>query len=111
MYDVLFQLTNDKQEKFFIFIALISLVLYFVTSSDSASAVCDNMAAGGNPEPPLWQRVYWAYTEGIVAIVILSAGGDDAGTALNILKDVAIMAGLPFCMVMLGMCFSFWDGL
>merc|ERR1712048_992194 len=68
-------------------------------------------AAGGNPEPPLWQRIYWAFTEGIVAIVILGAGGDNAADAMQILKDVAILAGLPFCIVMLGMCFSFWEGL
>jgi len=111
MFDVLVGVTTPVQERALIFLAVISLVLYFITSSDSASAVCDAMAAGGNPEPPLWQRIYWAFTEGIVAIVILSAGGDDAATALQVLKDIAILVGLPFCIVMLGMCFSFWEGL
>jgi len=111
LYDVLNQMGNEATVQFFTFVAVVTLILYFVTSSDSASAVCDAMAAGGNPEPPLWQRVYWAFTEGIVAIVILTAGGDDADKSMNILKNVSIMSGLPFCMIMLGMCYSFYRGL
>merc|ERR1712157_315037 len=45
-------------------LVLICIVLYFVTSSDSASLVVDIMAANGMEEPPLAQKIFWAFTEG-----------------------------------------------
>ena len=44
--------------------SLLSLVLYFVTSSDSGSLVIDCLASNGHPEPPRLQRLLWALTEG-----------------------------------------------
>ncbi len=82
--------------------ALILIVLFFVTSSDSGSLVVDMLASGGNPEPPKWSRVFWGLLEGAVAIALLLAGGLDA------IKIVAILIALPFSLVMIGMCVSIW---
>ena len=40
-------------------LALIGIVTYFVTSSDSASHVIDVLTANGNEEPPKLQRIFW----------------------------------------------------
>ena len=40
--------------------SILSLVLYFVTSSDSGSLVIDCLASNGHPEPPRLQRLLWA---------------------------------------------------
>ncbi len=56
-------------------IALFLIVVFFVTSSDSGSFVVDMLAEGGNLDPPVWSRVFWASMEGAVAIVLLLAGG------------------------------------
>ena len=40
--------------------SLVSLILYFVTSSDSGSLVIDCLASNGHPEPPRLQRLLWA---------------------------------------------------
>ena len=45
-------------------ISLIGILFYFVTSSDSGSLVIDCLAANGSPEPPVLQRIFWAFTEG-----------------------------------------------
>src|SRR5699024_6095130 len=37
-------------------IALILVVVFFVTSSDSGSLVVDMLASGGHPNPPTWSR-------------------------------------------------------
>jgi choline/glycine/proline betaine transport protein len=81
-------------------LAMIVIVAFFVTSSDSGSLVIDMLASGGNPDPPVAQRVFWALLEGAVAGVLLWAGG------LGALQTAAIATGLPFAAVLLLMCIS-----
>jgi choline/glycine/proline betaine transport protein len=87
--------------KLIIGIAVLLIVLFFVTSSDSASYVVDMLASGGDPNPPTWSRVFWATVEGVVAIALLLAG---AGHGLTILQNVSVVIALPFSFVMIAMC-------
>ncbi|ETX14085.1 glycine/betaine ABC transporter [Roseivivax halodurans JCM 10272] len=73
--------------------AIILIVLWFVTSSDSGSFVIDMLTAGGDPDPPKVQRIFWAISEGAVASVLLLAGG------LSALQAAAVVAGFPFAIV------------
>jgi len=75
-------------------------VLFFVTSSDSASLVIDTIASGGVGDPPVAQRIYWAVLEGVVAAALLLAGG------LGALQSVAIATAAPFCVVIILMTVS-----
>ena len=75
--------------------AIVLIVLWFVTSSDSGSYVIDMLTAGGDPDPPKIQRVFWAVSEGAVASVLLLAGG------LGALQAAAVVAGFPFAVVIL----------
>lgn len=56
-------------------VATICVVLFFVTSSDSASLVIHTIASGGKENPGAAHRVFWAVLEGVVAAVLLLAGG------------------------------------
>ena len=76
-------------------VAVIVVGLFFVTSSDSGSYVVDTLASGGHPDPPVWQRIFWASAEGAVAAVLLAVGG------LGALQSAAIGTGLPFCAVLI----------
>lgn len=87
-------------------ITVISIVLYFVTSSDSGSLVIDCLSANGSPEPPVTQRIFWALTEGACATALLKAGG---AAALTALQTVSIAAGLPYLAILLFMCVSIWE--
>ncbi|MGD9484352.1 BCCT family transporter [Streptomyces sp. TRM70308] len=88
---------------FFAGLTVLLIVMFFVTSSDSGSYVVDMLASGGDPNPPVWSRVFWACAEGAVAIALLVASG--TGTeALTTLQTAAIIIALPFSVVMLGMC-------
>ncbi|WP_199430748.1 BCCT family transporter [Qaidamihabitans albus] len=82
--------------------AIILIVLFFVTSSDSGSLVVDMLSSGGDPDPPTWSRVFWGVMEGAVAIALLLAGG------LEALRIAAILIALPFSVVMIFMCVSIW---
>ncbi|MDI6400790.1 BCCT family transporter [Balneolaceae bacterium ANBcel3] len=85
--------------------ATVVIITFFVTSSDSGSLVIDMLASGGNPNPPVAQRVFWAFSEGAVAAVLLLAGG------LAALQTASITTGLPFTVILLFMCYSLLKGL
>jgi choline/glycine/proline betaine transport protein len=85
------------------FLAAAVVAIFFVTSSDSASFVVDMLTSGGHPNPPRWQRVFWAVTEGVVAAVLLYVGGK---ASLKALQSAVIAAGLPFSIVLLAVCVS-----
>ena len=85
--------------------ALISIVLFFITSSDSASLVIDSLASGGAPNPPIYQKIGWAVLEGAVAAALLYLGG------LKALQTASLTTALPFCFAILLMCLSLVIGL
>jgi hypothetical protein len=87
-------------------LSIISIILYFVTSSDSGSLVIDCITSNGNPHPPLLQRIFWSVTEGAVAMALLFAGGSRSLTAL---QAVSIIAGLPYTIIICFMCKSLWS--
>mmetsp|Transcript_47902 Transcript_47902/g.133454 ORF Transcript_47902/g.133454 Transcript_47902/m.133454 type:complete len:427 (-) Transcript_47902:621-1901(-) len=82
---------------------LFSIVIYFVTSSDSGSLVIDIMAANGLPEPPIVQRIFWACSEGATASVLLSFGGE---VGLKALRSVSLICGLPYTFCLFWFCQS-----
>jgi len=86
-------------------IAIILVIIFFITSSDSGSLVIDTIAAGGKTNAPVIQRVFWATFEGMVAIALLLGGG------LAALQAMAVSTGLPFTLVLLGACYSIVRGL
>lgn len=87
------------------FLAIILVLSFFVTSSDSGSLVIDGLTSGGKLHAPVGQRVFWATTEGAVAAILLVGGG------LGALQAGAISTGLPFTIVLLVMCYSLQKGL
>mmetsp|Transcript_51847 Transcript_51847/g.160872 ORF Transcript_51847/g.160872 Transcript_51847/m.160872 type:complete len:792 (+) Transcript_51847:68-2443(+) len=88
-------------------VSVITIILYFVTSSDSGSLVVDLIAANGR-EAHVLQRVFWALSEGAVAVALLQAGGSDA---LNALRAMSIIMGLPFTVILMFICTATWRAL
>jgi len=87
------------------FIAIILVVVFFVTSSDSGSLVIDVIAAGGKVDAPTPQRVFWCTFEGLVAVALILGGG------LVALQAMAVSTGFPFTIVLLVATFSMVKGL
>ncbi|OLT15839.1 choline transporter [Serinicoccus sp. CUA-874] len=89
-------------------LAIVMIVIFFVTSSDSGSFVVDMIANGGNPNPPVWSRVMWAVLEGAIAAVLIVAGAVAGveGGGLASLQTMAIITAAPFTLVMIGICIS-----
>ncbi|MDQ2075986.1 choline BCCT transporter BetT [Marinimicrobium sp. ABcell2] len=82
-------------------IATLLVITFFVTSSDSGSLVVDMLTSGGtDDESPVWQRIFWSVTEGVIAAALLLAGG------LAALQTATISSALPFTIIMLLMCWG-----
>lgn len=89
-------------------LSIILIIIFFITSSDSASLVVDNITSGGKIEVPVPQRIFWATTEGAIAAVLLWIGGSEA---LEALQAGVVSTGLPFTIILLIMCISLVMGL
>ena len=86
-------------------LAIILVIVFFVTSSDSGSLVIDTITAGGKINAPVSQRVFWVLFEGVVASVLLIGGG------LAALQAASVSTGLPFAIVLLLACYALVRGL
>ncbi len=91
-------LTHLPWTTFMQWCGLLLAVIFFITSSDSGSFVDDMVTSGGNPNPPMANRVFWGISEGAAAAVLLLAGG------LQALQAVSISAGLPQSLLLLFAC-------
>ena len=90
------------------FVAIVLVLVFFVTSSDSGSLVIDSITAGGKTDAPTAQRVFWAVMEGAIAAALIFGGGADA---LGAIQATAISAGLPFTAILLIMTWGLLKGL
>jgi len=79
------------------FFLWLGLVIYFLTSSDSGSMTDDIISASGlsAERVPWWQKVFWCWTEGLVAIALVNTGG-----ALKALQALSIVIGLPYTILL-----------
>ncbi|MCK5819626.1 MAG: BCCT family transporter [Psychromonas sp.] len=88
--------------------AIVLVLVFFITSSDSGSLVIDSITSGGKIETPALQRVFWACLEGAIAIALLWIGGKNS---IQALQAATISTGLPFLITLLLMCVSLILGL
>lgn len=79
-------------------VAVLLIVTFFVTSSDSGSLVIDTITSGDNKDSATWQRLFWAVSQGIVASVLLVGGG------LAALQAATLSSALPIAFIMILMC-------
>ncbi|WP_156152448.1 BCCT family transporter [Flammeovirga sp. OC4] len=97
-----------EQYPFTTFASILTVILvtsFFVTSSDSGSFVVDTLTSGGRHDAPVGQKIFWATMEGLIAGILLVGGG------LTALQTASILTGLPFSIIIIIMCFSFYKAL
>ena len=76
-------------------LAILLVAVFFITSADSGALVIDTIASGGADQTPRWQRIYWCLLLGLVAALLLLAGG------LGALQAATLVAALPFTVIMI----------
>ncbi|WP_435201204.1 BCCT family transporter [Janibacter sp. GS2] len=80
-------------------LAMVSILVFFVTSADSASIVMGSMTQRGKPDPSRWVTITWGVMLGGTAISLLLAGGEDA---LGGLQSIMVVSALPFAFIVMG---------
>jgi glycine betaine transporter len=88
-----------------IVVAMFSVAVFFITSSDSGTYVNGMLTSGGNPNPPLALRVTWGVLEGAIAAILLFTGG------LGALQTASVVGGFPFMIVMFLMLYCLFKAL
>jgi choline/glycine/proline betaine transport protein len=78
----------------------ILLISWFVTSSDSGTLVMCTMLSMGDEHPPIKFRIFWGLISGVVAVILMLAGG------LSALQTASIVAGLPIAVILLLMVYG-----
>lgn len=86
-------------------LATFLLATWFITSSDSGTLVITTMLSMGDDNPPQKFRIIWGMGEGVVAAVLLAAGG------LTALQTASIAAALPVSIIMLLMTWGLFKSL
>ncbi|MFC0473552.1 BCCT family transporter [Halalkalibacter kiskunsagensis] len=84
------------------FIAVILILIFFITSADSASYVLGAMTSNGSLNPSLFVKMLWGILIAGTASVLLISG--DGG--LGALQTASIIAALPFAIIMTIMIIS-----
>ncbi len=76
-------------------VAVCMIVVFFVTSADSASMVLDMLCSNGKDDTPRWQKVFWGGSIGVVAAALMFVGG------LKALQSMTLVSALPFTIALL----------
>lgn len=75
-------------------LSIVLLVIFFVTSADSAVLVLGSMSSEAPGDPPLARKFAWGIAIALIAVAMLMAGG------LAALQTLITVAALPFALLM-----------
>ncbi|MCX7660930.1 MULTISPECIES: BCCT family transporter [Caldimonas] len=82
--------------------ATVLVLIFFVTSGDSATLVLGMMSTQGQPNPSARVKLIWGVLVAGIAITLLMSGGVQA------VQTATIVFALPFTVVIVGMAVSLW---
>ena len=80
-------------------VAIILILIFFITSADTASFVLGSMTSNGDLNPKLSVKVIWGLLIAGAACVLLISGGG----GLTALQTASIIVALPFTIIMIFM--------
>jgi glycine betaine transporter len=83
-------------------VATLLVLVFFITSGDSATLVLGMMSTGGDHDPRKHIKVIWGLLVSGIAISLLLAGGIEA------VQTATIVFGLPFVLVIVLMVVALW---
>lgn len=81
-------------------VVLFNIIIFAVTTSDSASFFVAMQMSNGNPNPKVSMRLLWGVVIGLTGIIFQLTGG------FNAIKSLAIVVGAPFFFVGIAFIFS-----
>ncbi|WHY00163.1 BCCT family transporter [Neobacillus sp. DY30] len=86
-------------------LAMILVLIFFITSADSAIFVLGMISENGNPNPTNTTKIIWGVVIAAVSAVLIMTGG------LSGLQSALVATSIPLAILMLFMCYSTYKGL
>ncbi|MGY1620743.1 BCCT family transporter [Geodermatophilus sp. SYSU D00965] len=86
-------------------VAIILVVMFFVSGADANTYVLSMMTSGGSLNPRRSVLVLWGTLTGVTAIVLMLSGG------LTALQNTVIVTSAPFLVIIAGLAVAFWKEL
>ncbi|MGY1691408.1 BCCT family transporter [Geodermatophilus sp. SYSU D01105] len=86
-------------------VAIILVVMFFVSGADANTYVLSMLTSGGSLNPRRSVLVLWGTLTGVTAIVLMLGGG------LNALQNTVIVTSAPFLVIIAGLAVAFWKEL
>ncbi|KKK38958.1 glycine/betaine ABC transporter permease [Mesobacillus campisalis] len=86
-------------------LAMVLVLVFFITSANSAVFVLGMISENGNPNPSHSTKIIWGIVVGAVSSVLIMTGG------LAGLQSALVATSIPLSVLMLVMCYSTYKGL
>ncbi len=86
-------------------IAIVLVVMFFVSGADANTYVLSMLTSGGSLTPRRSVLILWGVLTGVTAVVLMLAGG------LNAIQNTVIVTSLPFLIIIAGVAVAFWKEL
>ncbi len=81
-------------------IAIVLLIIFFITSADSATFVLAMLTSHGNLEPKNDKKFFWGILIAVVAFVLIMSG------SISVIQTVSIVIAFPYVFILLLLCVS-----
>ncbi|MBY0149060.1 BCCT family transporter [Neobacillus niacini] len=86
-------------------LAMVLVLIFFITSADSAIFVLGMISENGHPNPTHTTKIIWGVIIAAVSAVLIMTGG------LSGLQSALVATSIPLAVLMLFMCYSTYKGL
>lgn len=86
-------------------LAMVLVLIFFITSANSAVFVLGMISENGNPNPSHMTKVIWGVVIAGISVVLIMTGG------LAGLQSALVATAVPLAVLMLIMCYSTYKGL
>lgn len=79
-------------------IAIVLLIIFFITSADSATFVLAMLTSNGNLEPGNSKKIFWGILIAVVAFVLIMSG------SISVIQTISIVIAFPYLFILLLLC-------
>lgn len=79
-------------------IAIVLLIIFFVTSADSATFVLSMLTSDGDLNPPNNKKIFWGILIAIVAFALILSG------SISVIQTISIVIAFPYLFILLLIC-------
>jgi glycine betaine transporter len=86
-------------------LAMLLVLIFFITSANSAVFVLGMISENGNPNPTHFTKIVWGFIIAVISAILIMTGG------LAGLQSILVATSIPLAVLLLIMCYSTYKGL